>query len=148
MWVRVGWAAAGSSLSTDKLASLEATPPHGRLSTPDFSLFERMASSSFPPGMRRIREVLEECEHEILSEDTNQSCQSDSEGKADSTDEVIFVSHHQEPASAGGSNLGDLIGLLQQQMRSSDWLQKNTVEQFAQDKPEVYDVFSKLVGKQ
>ncbi|XP_061466803.1 1-aminocyclopropane-1-carboxylate synthase-like protein 1 isoform X1 [Rhineura floridana] len=99
-------------------------------------------------GMQRVREVLEEHEHEILNEDKDQSCQSDSEGKADSTDEVIFVSHHQEPASAGSSNLGDLIGLLQQQMRSSDWLQKNTVEKFAQEKPEVYDVFSKLVGKQ
>ncbi|XP_062823985.1 1-aminocyclopropane-1-carboxylate synthase-like protein 1 isoform X1 [Anolis carolinensis] len=99
-------------------------------------------------GMQRICEVLEECRCEILNEDKNESCQSDSEGKADSTDEVIFVSHHQEPVSGGSSSLGDLIGLLQQQMRSSDWLQKNTVEQFAQEKPEVYDVFSKLVGKQ
>ncbi|KAJ6667167.1 hypothetical protein lerEdw1_017145 [Lerista edwardsae] len=96
-------------------------------------------------GMQRVREVLEEHEREILNEDRDQS---DLEGKADSADEVIFVSHHQEPTSAGGSNLGDLIGLLQQQMRSSDWLQKNTVEQFAQERPEVYDVFSKLVGKQ
>ncbi|XP_053243555.1 1-aminocyclopropane-1-carboxylate synthase-like protein 1 [Podarcis raffonei] len=99
-------------------------------------------------GMQRVREVLEEHEHGILNDGKDQPCESDSEGKADSTDEVIFVSHHQEPASAGGSNLGDLIGLLQQQMRSSDWLQKNTVEQFAQEKPEVYDVFRKLVGKQ
>lgn len=95
--------------------------------------------------MQRVREVLEEHEHEVLNEDR---ALSDSEGKVDSADEVIFVSQHQEPASAGGSNLGDLIGLLQQQMRSSDWLQKNTVEQFAQERPEVYDVFSKLVGKQ
>ncbi|KAJ7344651.1 hypothetical protein JRQ81_000601 [Phrynocephalus forsythii] len=99
-------------------------------------------------GMQRVREVLEEYEHEIQNEEKDESCQSDSEGKADSTDEVIFVSHHQEPISANSSNLGDLIGLLQQQMRSSDWLQKNTVEQFAQEKPEVYDVFCKLVGKQ
>uniref|UniRef100_A0A8C8RRL3 1-aminocyclopropane-1-carboxylate synthase-like protein 1 n=1 Tax=Pelusios castaneus TaxID=367368 RepID=A0A8C8RRL3_9SAUR len=99
-------------------------------------------------GMQRIRRVLEEREREILSEDKDHPCQSDQDGKADSTDEVIFVSHHQEPGSTGGSNLGDLIGLLQQQMRSSDWLQKNTVEQFAQEKPEIYDVFSKLVGKQ
>ncbi|XP_032646301.1 1-aminocyclopropane-1-carboxylate synthase-like protein 1 [Chelonoidis abingdonii] len=99
-------------------------------------------------GMQRIRRVLEEREHEILSEDKDQPCQSDQDGKADSTDEVIFVSRHQEPVSTGGSNLGDLIGLLQQQMRSSDWLQKNTAEQFAQEKPEIYDVFSKLVGKQ
>ncbi|KAM7163846.1 1-aminocyclopropane-1-carboxylate synthase-like protein 1 isoform 2-T2 [Macrochelys suwanniensis] len=99
-------------------------------------------------GMQRIRRVLEERECEILSEDKDQPCQSDQDGKADSTDEVIFVSRHQEPGSTGGSNLGDLIGLLQQQMRSSDWLQKNTAEQFAQEKPEIYDVFSKLVGKQ
>ncbi|XP_054828806.1 1-aminocyclopropane-1-carboxylate synthase-like protein 1 isoform X1 [Eublepharis macularius] len=99
-------------------------------------------------GMQRVREVLEECEQELLNEERDQACQSDSEGKEDSTDEVIFVSHHQEPVSAAGSNLGDLIGLLQQQMRSSDWLQKNTAEQFAQEKPEIYDVFSKLVGKQ
>ncbi|KAM9147826.1 1-aminocyclopropane-1-carboxylate synthase-like protein 1 isoform 1-T1 [Pangshura tecta] len=99
-------------------------------------------------GMQRIRRVLEEREHEILCEDKDQPCQSDQDGKADSTDEVIFVSRHQEPGSTGGSNLGDLIGLLQQQMRSSDWLLKNTAEQFAQEKPEIYDVFSKLVGKQ
>ncbi|XP_064008566.1 1-aminocyclopropane-1-carboxylate synthase-like protein 1 isoform X2 [Pogoniulus pusillus] len=99
-------------------------------------------------GMQRIRKVLEEREQELLAEEEQQPCQSDQDGKADSTDEVIFVSRHQEPSSAGSSNLGDLIGLLQQQMRSSDWLQKNTAEQFAQEKPEIYDVFSKLVGKQ
>ncbi|XP_044293066.1 1-aminocyclopropane-1-carboxylate synthase-like protein 1 [Varanus komodoensis] len=99
-------------------------------------------------GMQRIREVLEDHERELLDGDKDQLCQSDSEGKADSTDEVIFVSHHQEPTSAGSSSLNDLIGLLQQQMRSSDWLQKNTAEQFAQEKPEIYDVFCKLVGKQ
>ncbi|KAM6204095.1 1-aminocyclopropane-1-carboxylate synthase-like protein 1 isoform 2-T2 [Sarcoramphus papa] len=99
-------------------------------------------------GMQRIRKVLEEREQEILAEEKEQPCQSDQDGKADSTDEVIFVSRHQEPTCAGSSNLGDLIGLLQQQMRSSDWLQKNTAEQFAQEKPELYDVFSKLVGKQ
>uniref|UniRef100_A0ACB8G470 Uncharacterized protein n=2 Tax=Sphaerodactylus townsendi TaxID=933632 RepID=A0ACB8G470_9SAUR len=99
-------------------------------------------------GMQRVCEVLEQCEQELLNEERDQTCQSDSEGKADSTDEVIFVSHHQEPVSSAGCNLSDLIGLLQQQMRSSDWLQKNTVEQFAQEKPEIYDVFSKLVGKQ
>ncbi|XP_067152418.1 1-aminocyclopropane-1-carboxylate synthase-like protein 1 isoform X2 [Apteryx mantelli] len=99
-------------------------------------------------GMQRIRKVLEEREQEILAEAKEQPCQSDQDGKTDSTDEVIFVSRHQEPTCAGSSNLGDLIGLLQQQMRSSDWLQKNTAEQFAQEKPEIYDVFSKLVGKQ
>ncbi|XP_027754056.1 1-aminocyclopropane-1-carboxylate synthase-like protein 1 isoform X1 [Empidonax traillii] len=99
-------------------------------------------------GMQRIRKVLEEREQEILAEEKEQPCQSDQDGKADSTDEVIFVSRHQEPTCANSTSLGDLIGLLQQQMRSSDWLQKNTAEQFAQEKPEIYDVFSKLVGKQ
>ncbi|XP_009100709.1 1-aminocyclopropane-1-carboxylate synthase-like protein 1 isoform X1 [Serinus canaria] len=99
-------------------------------------------------GMQRIRKVLEEREQEILAEEKEQPCQSDQDGKADSTDEVIFVSRHQDPICASNSSLGDLIGLLQQQMRSSDWLQKNTAEQFAQEKPEIYDVFSKLVGKQ
>ena len=79
-------------------------------------------------GMQRIRKVLEEREQEILSEEKEQPCQSDQDGKADSTDEVIIVSHHQESSCAGSSNLSDLIGLLQQQMRSSDWLQKNTAE--------------------
>ncbi|XP_030417982.1 1-aminocyclopropane-1-carboxylate synthase 4-like [Gopherus evgoodei] len=41
-------------------------------------------------GMQRIRRVLEEREREILSEDKDQPCQSDQDGKADSTDEVIF----------------------------------------------------------
>ncbi|XP_026520450.1 probable inactive 1-aminocyclopropane-1-carboxylate synthase-like protein 2 isoform X1 [Notechis scutatus] len=98
-------------------------------------------------GMQRICEVIEEQEREILNGDKDPLCLSESEGTVDSTDEVICVSHHQEPTSSGNSTLGDLIGLLQQQMRSSDWLQKNTVEQFAQEKPEVYEVFSKLVEK-
>ncbi|NXO00391.1 1A1L1 protein, partial [Rhinopomastus cyanomelas] len=82
-------------------------------------------------GMQRIRKVLEEREQEILAEEKEQPCQSDQDGKADSTDEVIFVSRHQEPAGAGSASLGDLIGLLQQQMRSSDWLQKNAAERLA-----------------
>ncbi|XP_028916395.1 uncharacterized protein LOC100079242 isoform X3 [Ornithorhynchus anatinus] len=98
-------------------------------------------------GMQRIRRVLEEQERELLvAEKPPLPLQlPEQDGRADSTDEVIFVSRHQEPAAS--SKLGDLIGLLQQQMRSSDWLQKNTVEQFAQDKPEVFDMFNKLVGK-
>ncbi|NWU91919.1 1A1L1 protein, partial [Upupa epops] len=82
-------------------------------------------------GMQRIRKVLQEREREILAEEKQQPCQSDQEGKADSTDEVTFVSRHREPSGAGSANLGDLIGLLQQQMRSSDWLQRNAAEQFA-----------------
>ncbi|XP_038620400.1 1-aminocyclopropane-1-carboxylate synthase-like protein 1 isoform X2 [Tachyglossus aculeatus] len=98
-------------------------------------------------GMQRIRQVLEEQERELLTvEKPPLPLQlPEQDGRADSTDEVIFVSRHQEPAAS--SKLGDLIGLLQQQMRSSDWLQKNTVEQFAQEKPEVFDMFNKLVGK-
>ncbi|XP_069479420.1 1-aminocyclopropane-1-carboxylate synthase-like protein 1 isoform X2 [Ambystoma mexicanum] len=96
-------------------------------------------------GMQRIRKVLDEREQQMMAEEKNKLDQIEQEGKTDSTDEVIYVSSHQEPSS---SNLGDLIGLLQQQMRSSDWLQKNTVEQFAQENPEVFDVFSKIMGKQ
>lgn len=81
--------------------------------------------------MQRIRKVLEEREQEILCEEKEQPCQSDQDGKAHSTDEVISVSRHQESSCAGSSNLSDLIGLLQRQMRSSDWLQKNTAEQLA-----------------
>ncbi|XP_069077900.1 1-aminocyclopropane-1-carboxylate synthase-like protein 1 isoform X1 [Pleurodeles waltl] len=95
-------------------------------------------------GMQRIRKVLEEVEREMATDERSPLEQGEPDGKADSTDEVIYVSSNQEPSS---SNLGDLIGLLQQQMRSSDWLQKNTVEQFAQENPEVFDVFAKLMGK-
>ncbi|XP_029438787.1 1-aminocyclopropane-1-carboxylate synthase-like protein 1 [Rhinatrema bivittatum] len=89
-------------------------------------------------GMQRIRKVLEEREKEMLAEEGPDS-------KEDSTDEVIYISSHQEPSS---TKLGDLISLLQQQMRTSDWLQRNSVEQFSQDNPEVFQVFSKFLGKQ
>ncbi|XP_030056671.1 1-aminocyclopropane-1-carboxylate synthase-like protein 1 isoform X1 [Microcaecilia unicolor] len=92
-------------------------------------------------GMQRIRKVLEEREKEMQAEEEQQSAQ---DSKADSTDEVIYISSHQEPSN---TNLGDLIGLLQQQMRSSEWLQKNTAEQFSQENPEVFQVFTKFLGK-
>ncbi|KAM4617610.1 1-aminocyclopropane-1-carboxylate synthase-like protein 1 isoform 2-T3 [Discoglossus pictus] len=91
-------------------------------------------------GMQRIRKVLEEREREM--EERNRQ---EEEGKADSTDEVIYVSSHREPSNSG---LGDLIVQLQSQMRSSDWLQRNTAESFAQQNPEVFQVFSKYIGKQ
>ncbi|KAG8438372.1 hypothetical protein GDO86_008886 [Hymenochirus boettgeri] len=94
-------------------------------------------------GMQRIRKVLEAKERELQIEAPHQG---DEEGKADSTDEVIFVSSHHEPSN--GSSLGDLISQLQTQLRSSDWLQRNTVDNFAQQNPEVYQVYSKLIGKQ
>ncbi|KAG8125973.1 hypothetical protein E2320_021085, partial [Naja naja] len=56
-------------------------------------------------GMQKICEVLEEQEREILNEDKDPLCLSESEGTVDSTDEVIFVSHHQEPTSSGSSTL-------------------------------------------
>ncbi|KAM8939707.1 1-aminocyclopropane-1-carboxylate synthase-like protein 1 [Pelodytes ibericus] len=94
-------------------------------------------------GMQRIRKVLEEREQEVQME--AQRKKEDDECKADSTDEVIYVSSHREPST---SNLGDLIVQLQNQMRSSDWLQRNTAESFAQQNPEVYQVYSKFVAKQ
>ncbi|XP_075423359.1 1-aminocyclopropane-1-carboxylate synthase-like protein 1 [Ascaphus truei] len=93
-------------------------------------------------GMQRIRKVLEQREREMQVEERSRG---DEEGKADSTDEVIYVSSHREPSS---SSLGDLIVQLQSQMRSSDWLQRNTAESFAQQNPDVYQVFSKFMGKQ
>nr|XP_033784429.1 1-aminocyclopropane-1-carboxylate synthase-like protein 1 isoform X2 [Geotrypetes seraphini]XP_033784430.1 1-aminocyclopropane-1-carboxylate synthase-like protein 1 isoform X2 [Geotrypetes seraphini] len=92
-------------------------------------------------GMQRIRKVLEEREEEMQAEEEEQAAQ---DSKADSPDEVIYISSHQEPSNP---NLGDLIGLLQQQMRSSEWLQKNTAEQFSQENPEVFQAFTKLLGK-
>ncbi|XP_077143194.1 1-aminocyclopropane-1-carboxylate synthase-like protein 1 isoform X1 [Ranitomeya variabilis] len=93
-------------------------------------------------GMQRIRKVLERREKELQVE---QQSPVEEDGKADSTDEVIYVSSHHEPSS---SNLGNLIVQLQNQMRSSDWLQQNTAENFAQQHPEVFQVYSKYVGKQ
>lgn len=93
-------------------------------------------------GMQRIRKVLEKREKDLQVEDRNPV---EEDGKADSTDEVIYVSSHHEPS---GSNLGDLIVQLQNQMRSSDWLQRNTAENFAQQNPEVFQVFTKYMGKQ
>ncbi|XP_075694167.1 1-aminocyclopropane-1-carboxylate synthase-like protein 1 isoform X2 [Rhinoderma darwinii] len=93
-------------------------------------------------GMQRIRKVLERREKELQMDEQHGV---EEGGKADSTDEVIYVSSHHEPSS---SNLSDLIVQLQNQMRSSDWLQRNTADNFAQQNPEVFQVFSKYVGKQ
>uniref|UniRef100_A0A8C5QQ20 Aminotransferase class I/classII large domain-containing protein n=1 Tax=Leptobrachium leishanense TaxID=445787 RepID=A0A8C5QQ20_9ANUR len=93
-------------------------------------------------GVQRIRKVLEGREREMQAE--AQRSKQVEEGKADSTDEVIYVSSHREPS---GSSLGDLIMQLQNQMRSSDWLQRNTAEGFAQQNPEVYQVYSKFMSK-
>ncbi|XP_018410417.1 PREDICTED: 1-aminocyclopropane-1-carboxylate synthase-like protein 1 [Nanorana parkeri] len=93
-------------------------------------------------GMQRIRKVLEMREKELQPEQRNRA---EEDGKADSTDEVIYVSSHREPS---GSNLSDLIVQLQHQMRSSDWLQQNTAENFAQQNPDVFQVYSKFTGKQ
>ncbi|XP_018115774.1 1-aminocyclopropane-1-carboxylate synthase-like protein 1 isoform X2 [Xenopus laevis] len=94
-------------------------------------------------GMQRICKVLEARERDLQLETHTQG---DEEGKADSTDEVIYISSHHEISSSSG--LGDLISQLQSQLRSSDWLQRNTVESFAQQNPEVYQVYSKFMGKQ
>uniref|UniRef100_A0A8C4RFV8 1-aminocyclopropane-1-carboxylate synthase-like protein 1 n=1 Tax=Erpetoichthys calabaricus TaxID=27687 RepID=A0A8C4RFV8_ERPCA len=59
-------------------------------------------------------------------------------------DDIMQVSCQSQPASSG---LDNLIEILKQQMRSSDWLQKNTPELFAQENPEVFDVYVKLREK-
>ncbi|KAM9301568.1 1-aminocyclopropane-1-carboxylate synthase-like protein 1 [Gastrophryne carolinensis] len=93
-------------------------------------------------GMQRIRKVLEMREKALQGE---QKIQVVEDGKVDSTDEVIYVSSHHEPSSSG---LNDLIVQLKNQMSSSDWLQRNTVENFAEQNPEVFQAYSKYMGKQ
>ncbi|XP_005986972.1 1-aminocyclopropane-1-carboxylate synthase-like protein 1 [Latimeria chalumnae] len=93
-------------------------------------------------GMQRLGKVLQELVQELQLEEQKQGSQSGAEG----VEEKMQVTAVQQDVA--GAGLDGLIGLLRQQIRSSDWLQKNTVEQFAQENPEVYDVFSKLAEKQ
>ncbi|XP_043938093.1 1-aminocyclopropane-1-carboxylate synthase-like protein 1 [Protopterus annectens] len=94
-------------------------------------------------GMQRLQKVLKEVEQEMQSEDKLLLSQLDAECKADIVEETVLHPSSQEKAPG----LDGLIGLLKRQMQSSDWLQKHTVEQFAQDNPEVFEVFSRLAGK-
>ncbi|XP_048401051.1 1-aminocyclopropane-1-carboxylate synthase-like protein 1 isoform X2 [Stegostoma tigrinum] len=93
-------------------------------------------------GMQRLRKVLEEQDSEIQSIEKGPN--SDSENRTKIAEDVVEIGVQQSPPDPA---LDGLIGLLRQQIRSTDWLQRNTPEQFAQENPEVYDVFCKLVEK-
>ncbi|XP_066557120.1 1-aminocyclopropane-1-carboxylate synthase-like protein 1 isoform X1 [Amia ocellicauda] len=123
-------------------------------------------------GMQRLREALAELNQGDQSEDRNKINKSGKERKPreegrtkaanrkklsqaetksqdphfslDEDDDVVQVSCLSVPPAA---ELDSLIGVLRQKMRSSDWLEKNTPELFAQDNPEVFEVFSKLIDR-
>ena len=50
-------------------------------------------------------------------------------------------------ASKPAESLDSLIGTLRHQIRSSDWLEKNTPELSAGDEPEILDVFKALLQR-
>ncbi|XP_075998578.1 1-aminocyclopropane-1-carboxylate synthase-like protein 1 [Genypterus blacodes] len=50
-------------------------------------------------------------------------------------------------ASRPADSLDSLIGTLRQQIRSSDWLEKNTPELSAEEDPEILDVFKSLLQR-
>ncbi|XP_067850114.1 1-aminocyclopropane-1-carboxylate synthase-like protein 1 isoform X1 [Heptranchias perlo] len=93
-------------------------------------------------GMHRLRKVLEEQDSEIQSIEKGPN--SDSENTTKTAEDVTEVGVQPAPPDPA---LDGLIGLLRQQIRSTDWLQRNTAEQFAQENPEVYEVFCKLAEK-
>ncbi|XP_037110456.1 1-aminocyclopropane-1-carboxylate synthase-like protein 1 isoform X1 [Syngnathus acus] len=50
-------------------------------------------------------------------------------------------------ASKPAESLDSLIGTLKHQIRSSDWLEKNTPERSAEEDPEILDVFQSLLAR-
>ncbi|KAM7396503.1 hypothetical protein PAMP_019538 [Pampus punctatissimus] len=60
------------------------------------------------------------------------------------TDELVLLDCQ---ASKPAESLNSLIGTLRHQMRSSDWLEKNTPELSAEEDPEILDVFKALLQK-
>ncbi|XP_078076765.1 1-aminocyclopropane-1-carboxylate synthase-like protein 1 isoform X2 [Mustelus asterias] len=93
-------------------------------------------------GLQRLRKVLEEQDSEIQSIEKGPN--SDSESGTKVAEDVVEIGVQQSPQDPA---LDGLIGLLRQQIRTTDWLQRNTPEQFAQENPEVYEVFCKLAEK-
>ncbi|XP_072322675.1 1-aminocyclopropane-1-carboxylate synthase-like protein 1 isoform X2 [Scyliorhinus torazame] len=91
-------------------------------------------------GLRRLRKVLEQQDSESQSIEKG----TDSESRTKPSEDVIEVGVLPTPPDPA---LDGLIGLLRQQIRTTDWLQRNTPEQFARENPEVYDVFCKLAEK-
>ncbi|XP_074086603.1 1-aminocyclopropane-1-carboxylate synthase-like protein 1 [Macrotis lagotis] len=77
-------------------------------------------------GMQRFREVLEQQAQELHGKISVPRQLVEQEVQADSTEETGFVPGQQGPMN--DSKIRDLIGLLQQQMGSSAWLQKSSLE--------------------
>ncbi|MGH0159916.1 UNVERIFIED_CONTAM: hypothetical protein FKN15_038363 [Acipenser sinensis] len=61
-----------------------------------------------------------------------------------SNDDIVEDTLQSVPSARG---LDSLIGVLRQQIHSSDWLERNTPELFAHENPEVFEVFSKLIER-
>ncbi|XP_036620358.1 1-aminocyclopropane-1-carboxylate synthase-like protein 1 [Trichosurus vulpecula] len=97
-------------------------------------------------GMQRIRQVLEQQAQELHQKLSVPRQLLEQEAQADSTEEAVYVPRQQGPPS--GTNTGDLIGLLHQQICSPAWLQKGSLEQLAQEQPGASDVLHKLASKQ
>ncbi|KAJ8252642.1 hypothetical protein COCON_G00219540 [Conger conger] len=62
-------------------------------------------------------------------------------------DEDLVVLDRQSSRLASGSSLDSLIGTLRRQIRSCDWLEKNTPEVSAGEDPELFDVFRDLLHR-
>lgn len=107
-----------------------------------FSIVFADKTSRLQLGMHRIRKVLEEQDSVIQSLDKEPN--SDSESRSKIAEEVIEIGVQ---PSLPDPALDGLIGLLREQIRTTDWLQRNTAEQFAQENPEVHEVFCKLAEK-
>ncbi|XP_072474447.1 1-aminocyclopropane-1-carboxylate synthase-like protein 1 isoform X2 [Notamacropus eugenii] len=97
-------------------------------------------------GMQRIRQVLEQQAQELQQKLSVPRQLLEQEGQADSTEESVFVPRQQGPMS--GTKMKDLIGLLHQQIHSSAWLQKGSLEQLTQEQLGALDVLNELVSKQ
>lgn len=71
----------------------------------------------------------------------------DTPDAASLVDEDSVTLERRSPQPASGSSLASLIGTLRQQIRSSDWLEKNTPEVSAGEDPELFDVFRDLLNR-
>ncbi|XP_023362106.1 1-aminocyclopropane-1-carboxylate synthase-like protein 1 [Sarcophilus harrisii] len=97
-------------------------------------------------GMQRFRQVLEQQTQELQQKLSLPRQPWGQEGQADGPEESVFLPIQQGPTN--GVKTRDLIGLLQQQMCSSAWLQKGSLEQLTQEQPGALDVLNQLVSKQ
>lgn len=79
------------------------------------------------------------------SEDKKTAVHSGPDHALDCSNDDIVEDTLQSAPSTGG--LDSLIGVLRQQIRSSDWLERNTPELFAHENPEVFEVFNKLIER-